>query len=253
MCDEHVPKRFKTNTPNTYSFHGLLQKLENNDWGIRDYHFHIIRKVNHKVTPNLIINPHPISLVYSGNTPTINRTMFCNNTTYIRHGYEHDFSPTLFVEHVIISSSVKYLPPDIFSNFYSLKTIMFEGTSSLTSIGQFAFSNCIYLQKIAIPSSASFIGQYAFSNCFSLFKVEIQSCNITNIEPCTFLGCVGLKTIALPDSILALKNCCFKECFTLSHIALPPSLNYIGEQSFVGCPSLQPIYLPPSVEPNRFA
>ena len=230
-----------------------LQKLENDDWEIRDYHFHITRKANHKVTPNVIINPYPISVVYSGKTHTINPTIFSNNTTYIRHGYQHDFSPILFVEHVTISSSVKYLPPDIFSKFYSLKTIIFEGTSSLRSIAQFAFSNCIYLQQITIPSTVKFIGQNAFSNCFSLLKVEMQNCNITNIECCTFWGCVGLKTIALPDSTLALKNSCFKECFSLSHITLPFSLNSVGEQAFLECPSLQVIYLPPSVEPTRHA
>ena len=231
----------------------VFQKLQNNDSDIRDYHFSIIRKANHKVTPNFITNPYPISLVYSGNTPTINPTIFSNNTTYIRHGYEHDFSPTLFVEHVIIASSVKYLPPNIFSKFYSLKTIIFEGTSTLTSIAQFAFSNCIYLQQITIPPTVNFIGKRAFSNCFSLFKVEMQNCNIASVESCTFNGCVGLKTITLPDSILALKDWCFKECLSLSHITLPTSLNCVGEQAFIGCSSLQLIYLPPSLEPTRYA
>ena len=170
----------------------------------------------------------------------------------MRHGFEHDFSPTLFVEHVIIASSVKYLPPHIFSRFYSLKTIIFEGTSSLKSIGEFAFSNCIYLQQITIPPAVKFIGESAFSDCFSLFKVEIQNCNITTIDSCTFCSCVGLKEITLPDLILALKDLCFKECCSLTNICLPRSLNSVGEQALVGCPSLQFIYLPPSVEPTCY-
>ena len=253
MCDEQVQKKFKTNSPTPNSFHGLFQKLQNNDSDIRDYHFSIIRKANHKVTPNFITNPYPISLVYSGNTPTINPTIFSNNTTYIRRGYEHDFSPTLFVEHVIIASSVKYLPPNIFAKFYSLKTIMFEGTSTLTSIAQFAFINCIYLQQITIPPTVKFIGQRAFSDCFSLFKVEMQNCNIASVESCTFNGCVGLKTITLPDSILALKDCCFKEYCSLTNISLPPLLNYVGELAFIDCHALQFIYLPPFVEQARYA
>ena len=148
MCDENAPKRFKTNLPAPCTFHGLLHKLENNDWDISDYHFHIMRKANHKVTPNVIINPYPISVVFSGNTPTINPTIFANNLSYNRHGYQHDFLPTLFVEHVTIASSVKYIPPDIFSKCYSLKTVIFQGKSSLKFIGQFAFSRCIFLQQI---------------------------------------------------------------------------------------------------------
>ena len=127
MCDEHVPKRFKTNSPTPYTFHGLLQKLQNNDSDIRDYHFNIIRKANHKVTPDVITNPYPISIVYSEpyNTSIICHRhiipMFGNNTTYMRLGFEHDFFPTLFVEHVTIASSVKYLPPHIFLGFIHSK------------------------------------------------------------------------------------------------------------------------------------
>ena len=72
MCDKHVPKRFKTNSPTPYTFHGLLQKLQNNDSDIRDYHFNIIRKANHKVTPDVITNPYPISILYSANTSNVN-------------------------------------------------------------------------------------------------------------------------------------------------------------------------------------
>ena len=103
MCDEHLPKKLKTSSPTSYTFHGLLQKLENNDIDIRDYHFNIIRKANHKVTPDVITNPYPISIVYSDNTSTIIPLdlipMFGNNTTgptYMRLGFEHDFFPTLF-------------------------------------------------------------------------------------------------------------------------------------------------------------
>ena len=281
MCDEHIAKRCKTISCTSYTFHGLLQKLQNNDLDIRDYHFNIIRKANHQVTPNVIPNPYPISIeysdnmssplqlfennmrggyfhdcfLYSDNTSTISprhlMRMFANNYTYYRLGFEHDFFPTLFVEHVTIASSVKYLPPHIFSRFYSLKTVTFEGTS-LKYIGEFAFSNCIYLQQITIPPAVKFIGESAFSDCFSLFKLEIQNCNITNVESCTFCGCVGLKEITLPDSILALKDLCFKECCSLTNICLPRSLNSVGEQALVGCPSLQFIYLPPSVEPTRY-
>ena len=143
MCDEQLPKRLKTDPPNSYSFHGLLLKLQNNDSDIREYHFNIIRKANHKVTPNFINNPYPISIVYSDNTSTIRPhqslvefendtttymrlgyyhdyflysdntstisprhllSMFENNTTYTRLGFEHEFFPTLFVEHVSIAS-----------------------------------------------------------------------------------------------------------------------------------------------------
>ena len=59
--------------------------------------------------------------------------------------------------------------------------------SSVTSIGDWAFSGCSSLSKIVIPSSVTSIGNDAFSKCSSLSKIVIPS-SVTSIGDCAFDG-----------------------------------------------------------------
>ena len=52
--------------------------------------------------------------------------------------------------------------------------------SSVTSIGDSAFSGCDSLSEIVIPSSVTSIGDHAFFGCRSLFEIVIPS-SVTSI------------------------------------------------------------------------
>ena len=52
--------------------------------------------------------------------------------------------------------------------------------SSVTSIGDSAFSDCSSLTQITIPSSVTTIGDSAFSDCSSLTQITIPS-SVTSI------------------------------------------------------------------------
>ena len=60
--------------------------------------------------------------------------------------------------------------------------------SSVTSIGDYAFSYCDSLSEIVIPSSFTSICDYAFSSCRSLSEIVIPS-SVTSIGDRAFLGC----------------------------------------------------------------
>lgn len=71
-------------------------------------------------------------------------------------------------------------------------TVMQEG---ITSIGQGAFSNCIYLTSIKIPNSVTeFDGYGVFNGCESLETIDIGD-GIKDIGWNTFGGCDKLRTI----------------------------------------------------------
>ena len=50
---------------------------------------------------------------------------------------------------------------------------MIKIPSSVTSIGEEAFSGCTYLESIEIPDSVTSIGKEAFYNCSSLESITI--------------------------------------------------------------------------------
>lgn len=65
---------------------------------------------------------------------------------------------------------------------------------SVTSIGNWAFYNCIRLTSITIPNSATIIGSNAFSGCSGLDSIEIPD-SVVSIGVGAFEGCSGLTSI----------------------------------------------------------
>ena len=66
----------------------------------------------------------------------------------------------------------------------------------VTSIGAYAFSNCIYLYSITIPSSVTSIETNAFANCLSLQAVTIPS-SVTSIGSMAFTKCSALTSVTV--------------------------------------------------------
>ena len=61
-------------------------------------------------------------------------------------------------------------------------------TYSVTSIGDFAFSNCTGLTSVVIPNSVTSIGAFAFGRCTNLTSVSIPN-SIKSFEEGVFSGC----------------------------------------------------------------
>ena len=83
--------------------------------------------------------------------------------------------------------------------------------SSVTSIGDGAFSCCYSLSEIVIPSSVTSIGDGAFSFCRSLSEIVIPS-SVTRIGEAAFYGCYSLSEIVIPSSVTSIGNGAFYNC-----------------------------------------
>ena len=118
--------------------------------------------------------------------------------------------------------------------------------SSVTSIGNRAFSCCSSLSKIVIPSSVNSIGNSAFSGCSSLSKVVIPT-SVTSIGDWTFSGCSSLSEVVIPSSVNSIGNSAFSGCSSLSKVVIPTSVTSIGDWTFSGCSSLSEVVIPSSV------
>ena len=149
--------------------------------------------------------------------------------------------------------------------------------SSVTSIGDSAFSWCLSLSDIVIPSSVTSIGKGAFSWCSSLSEIVIPS-SVTSIGDCAFFGCSSLKYISIPKSVIGLNGNPFAgwngklECLSPNFVyeddvlfnkdksriisfrnqniksyVIPSSVTSIGDSAFSYCCSLSEIVIPSSV------
>ena len=117
---------------------------------------------------------------------------------------------------------------------------------SITSIGDYAFSNCSRLTSVTIPNSVTSIGRYAFYNCSGLTSVTIPD-SVTSIGSATFAYCSGLMSITIPDSITSIGDSAFSNCNGLTNITIPDSVTSIGNYAFYKCSGLTRVTIPDSV------
>lgn len=83
-------------------------------------------------------------------------------------------------------------------NRSDIKSVVIE--NGVTSIGTFAFYNCIGLESVTIPNSVTSIGNYAFNTCTGLTSVTIPY-GVTSIGYGVFDACANLADITIPDSV----------------------------------------------------
>ena len=139
--------------------------------------------------------------------------------------------------------------------------------NSVTTIGDFAFSNCSSMTSVTIPNSVTYIGLAAFQNCLSLSSIVVEAnnmkydsrnnCNaiiettsnklilgckntiipngVEIISGKAFSNCIGLTSIVIPNSITSIQSFAFYGCINLTSIEIPNSVTSIGEQIFDGC------------------
>lgn len=62
-----------------------------------------------------------------------------------------------------------------------------------------------------------------------------------------FEGCIKLKEVNLPESLVHLEAYMFRECANLSQIEIPSCVTHIGEYTFAKCGCLNTIIIPESV------
>ena len=161
----------------------------------------------------------------------------------------------------------------LFINADKLKDV--ELQSSMTSIGEAAFSACKALESITIPDAVTSIAVDAFSGCDNLSTVQLSN-NLTYLGYRAFGSCGSLTEIHIPKSLTTgsklisyslygpftfsgLQKVTFEEGTTfvannlfinadkLKDVELLSSMTSIGENAFSYCDALEAINIPENV------
>ncbi len=154
--------------------------------------------------------------------------------------------------------------------------------NGVTSIGEYAFSDCDSLTSLVIPDSVRSIDTSAFEGCVNLKNVEISD-RVTSIGEYAFLGCESLTSVYVKDivswcdidfyhkysnplyyagnlylngdlvtDLVIPKNVTsigyiFCGCTSLKSVEIPNSVTSIGYSAFASCTSLKSVKIPNSV------
>ena len=116
----------------------------------------------------------------------------------------------------------------------------------VTSIGEYAFGDCVSLTDITIPDSVTSISDYAFFYCYSLTDITIPN-SVRSIGEYAFCCCRSLTSITIPDSVTSIGERAFYRCESLISITILDGVTSIGEYAFGDCVSLTGITIPDSV------
>ena len=76
------------------------------------------------------------------------------------------------------------------------------------------------ISNVRIQNGVTSIGMFAFDNCISLANVSIPD-SVTSIQANAFYGCKSLKSVLIPDSVTSIGAWAFAHCANLTSVSIP--------------------------------
>ena len=114
------------------------------------------------------------------------------------------------------SVMIEYIKSVINADFVADNSITEYRSDRLTSLRNYAFTNCTNLTTIDLPNVIN-IGNRAFSNCLSLVNVNISKVRIINEY--SFYYCKKIETLRFPI-VYEIRGNAFDQCSQLNTLIL---------------------------------
>ena len=118
--------------------------------------------------------------------------------------------------------------------------------NSVTTIGNLAFGGCINLTSVTIPNGVIYIDGAAFQNCSNLTSVIIPN-SVTIIGPSAFSGCSNITSVTIGNSVIIINAEAFRDCSNLTSVTIGNSVTTIGAKAFRNCSNLTSVTIGNSV------
>ncbi len=117
---------------------------------------------------------------------------------------------------------------------YRSGIVRIEVQDGITSIGAYAFYNCVNLSEVNLPDDLDIIEEGLFMNCSGLAEIDIPA-GVSEISDGAFDNCSGLMAIEIPDSVTRIGDYAFWNCSSLSDVTFTASVRSIGKEAFFNC------------------
>lgn len=115
-------------------------------------------------------------------------------------------------------------------------------------IGKNAFTGCVSLQTVEIPSYVTAVGEQAFYDCRSLTTLTFaDGCRLTELLSETFAECGSLRGVTIPGCIQTIGDAAFYGCSAMTSLVLEDGVTTVGAQSFQNCTALETFSAPVSL------
>ncbi len=95
------------------------------------------------------------------------------------------------------------------------------------------------IKKVDIKDGVTSVGDYAFNECFFVESVTISD-SVTSIGKYAFAYCGSLENLTIPNSVTIIDSSAFYDS-GLTNITIPLSVTTIGRYAFYGCASLKDV------------
>lgn len=139
---------------------------------------------------------------------------------------------------VVLPSNLRIIGEGCFAGSALTEISVPDGT---VEIGGYAFYDSADLEKVTFPTSLSDLGEFAFSRCVSLKEADLSSTRLARLEKETFSRCLSLTGIQFPQNLSWVGSEVLSETAVTS-VRLP-SLAGCDEFAFAGMNSLQEVTL----------
>ena len=110
----------------------------------------------------------------------------------------------------------------------------------VTSIGDWAFQDCVTLTNVYLPGSYTNLGRYAFYACSNLRNILITN-GVESIGEAAFDECSSLTNASLGSGCSEIGRYAFAGCASLKTFTISSNIALIGEAPFMRCTNLTAI------------
>lgn len=147
------------------------------------------------------------------------------------------------IEEIVLPTSITEIGEGAFSYVKKLHSINMP--EHLTQLGKQAFKACKKLTTIDLSHVTS-VGEGAFEDCSALTTIKFGT-QLKTLSKWAFSNCTALTKVELPESLTTLEDGVFKVCRGLTEVKLPESITTISKDAFLNCSKLSTINLPNAV------